>query len=485
MRERRDEVVDVGTGEAGSTVYGAIGAGAASSMWRSISSSTSSGSFLPSPREDLDAVVRPGVVRGRNDDSRVRTQVPEASHATAGVGTTPAKRTMPPRLRESARRAPGRFPRTTRACRNPTTTGRGSDGPSEDGQGRADARDRRSVQGRRSPPIPRMRPCRTACASGSDVTCSEAPRPPESREEAQRLADVVDAHENGPRARRFHAQRATARERLGQAVRRRVIPRRSRGTPCATRRRRGGRRAVRAGPARRDRAKFCAGVLPNPRPGSRMMFSARIPEETARVLPHFSQVGGHLGDDIGEGRFFEGGRGSAAAVVDDKGCAQGVQPARTASLPEMSRPVTTLTMSAPTSSAAAPPRHGACRSRGGRTGISSKVREDGKHAALLFAEEISPAPSPYALPLGRVLSPPMSRIVAPSFATQPSSPAASADAKRPPSLKESGVTFRIAMTPGGARERACGPWGAEDGKSPTSQARARSTGRTAAMRATS
>ena len=43
----------------------------------------------------------------------------------------------------------------------------------------------------------------------------------------------------------------------------------------------------------------------------------------------------------------------------------------------------------------------------------------------------------------------MSRIDAPSSANlTPSSPAASADAKRPPSLKESGVTFRIAMTPG-------------------------------------
>ena len=130
-----------------------------------------------------------------------------ASHATAGVGTTPAKRTMPPAFVSPPVSAQTIPPEDSRVS-HPTTT-EGSGWPERGRERRADARDRRGVE-RRLARFP-------ADSVGAEQPAHSArcyvergaPRAPERREEAQCLGDVVDAYENGPRP-AARAQTATA-----------------------------------------------------------------------------------------------------------------------------------------------------------------------------------------------------------------------------------------------------------------------------------
>ena len=97
------------------------------------------------------------------------------------------------------------------------------------------------------------------------------------------------------------------------------------------------------------RAKFCSGVLPNPRPGSRKIFSARIPEEIARSRASPRSAATSATTSVNE---------------DSSKVEEGVprQWLSTRAAPRLatssrrsfgtSRPVTTFTMSAPASSAA-------------------------------------------------------------------------------------------------------------------------------------
>ena len=184
-------------------------------MWRSISSSTSSGSLRPSPEKIFTPLSVHGLCEA---ETTTPASAPSsfARNATAGVGTTPAKRTRPPAFVRPPVRAHTMAPEDSRVSQ-PDDDG-GVRVPERRRERRADARDRRGVE-RRLARLP-------ADAVGSEQPAHSDPmlrergasRASQRREEAQRLGDVVDAHEDGARARRLRAE-GHGRERLGEPVR--------------------------------------------------------------------------------------------------------------------------------------------------------------------------------------------------------------------------------------------------------------------------
>lgn len=114
-----------------------------------------------------------------------------------------------------------------------------------------------------------------------------------------------------------------------------------------------------------------------------------------------------------------------------------------------SSPVTRLTTSAPASRTRRATSTRRVSTEIGIAALAARIPSTtGRTRESSSSAVTSPAPSPYAAPRGLVDSPPTSRIAAPAPAKRsPASTAARGVPRRPPSEKESGVTFRIAITP--------------------------------------
>src|SRR5438093_740526 len=188
-------------------------------------------------------------------------------------------------------------------------------------------------------------------------------------------------------------------------------------------------------PRFRSASRFWSDVLPKPMPGSRISFWADTPELRARATassaqPSISRMMSELGGRvcIVAGSPREWARTSAAPTRAASSASPG--PGR--------RPETSFTSAAPRSSAAR-------ATSGLRVSIEIGSGYDSSPSSTGSTRSSSSAVDTVSEP-GRVDSPPMSRMSAPSSAmAQARAIAAAGSRKRPPSKNESGVTLSTPM----------------------------------------
>ena len=222
-------------------------------------------------REDLDAVVLPGIVRGRDDDTRVRVrEAHEIGHGGRGNDAREAAGPRPPRCRP-------RGPARSRGGRARVTADRDEmGGPIRHPRAPRRARRRPGTRFCRRGAVPRPRrgSVRAKKCAHSPRCYVSAARP--ARPSAARKRNVSAT--SWTRTRRGAAGRRARDgdrgERLRQAVVRgsaATVPRNALRDAPTTRGTPGGARRSSAPRS----AKFCSGVLPNPKPGSRKILFAR------------------------------------------------------------------------------------------------------------------------------------------------------------------------------------------------------------------
>ena len=237
------------------------------------------------------------------------------------------------------------------------------------------ARRRRGSAGRPAAPRPERRAARAARARAARSSRDRLPLARDGggdRERLDVLADVVDAEDRGAALVRGDGG-------ADEAAVVPTVPSRSPSTlasvlfleiPTST-----GRPSATRTSSRRSSSRFCAGVFPNPIPGSRQIRASAIPSETAnasrssRNAATSATTSSYLGSRCIV-------RGEPSMCIRQRSASEAATTPASSGSPR--RAVTSLTSSTPSSSARRRPRPWPCRSRPAAPGAPPAR---GRHAA--------------------------------------------------------------------------------------------------------